>query len=404
MLCEFFYPDSMGSTGTIVSNLSRLLQDQYPDLQIDAFTSKNLYRGEARPLANYENWQGINIYRVNTPPTKRDSSLLRLLAGLWFTLAIFFKLLWRPKYDVLLVLTNPPMLPLAATGIKLLKGSRFVFLIHDLYADMSVALGMAAADSKAVKLSQKMQAGFLAKATTVVALGRCMKEYLDQKFGLDADKVCVIPNWGTIESVRTHEESAFRTENSLNGFVVLYAGNFGRFHNFDNILDAARKLEGTHPHVTFALVGGGAKKEEVAKRVQDEKIGNVRLLPFVPQEQLPDMLAAANVALITLEKGAEGLAVPCKLYNILASGRPAIAIMAAHAETARTIVEANCGLRVDQEDAEQLAQAIASLATQPELLREMGSNARKVHEQRYSLEKVAALFHAALTGAVTKKT
>ncbi|PQV62484.1 Glycosyltransferase involved in cell wall bisynthesis [Abditibacterium utsteinense] len=396
----------LGGAGTIVSNLSRELQDQFDDVTIHAITSKNFLRGKSdKPLPSKENWNGIIIHRLNAPPTKRDSGLTRLILGLLFTLMATIKLLQNPRYDVIIATTNPPMISLAGQLLRLFKRTPYVYLVHDLYAEMAVALGLISPDSKAMRVSQKLQSSFLRKSSTVIALGRCMKQHLDTTFALPPQLVQVIPNWGTLGSVIKQEESAFRKAQGLqNQFVVLYAGNFGQFHNFDNIIDAARSISLNRKDISFVMVGGGAKKPEVELRITAEKIDNVKLLGFVPHEELADMLASANVSLITLERGTEGLAVPCKFYNILASGRASIAIMDNKAETARVIEEENCGICVPQDDSQALVDALISLADDPERVQQMGENARRSFELHYTLSVIAARFYHVLTQIASKRS
>ena len=173
---------------------------------------------------------------------------------------------------------------------------------------------------------------------------------------------------------------------------MLYAGNFGQFHNFDAILDAA-KLLGGREDIVFAFVGGGAKRAGVEARAQREGIAGAHFFDFVPATELPDLLGACDLALVTLEKGTEGLAVPCKFYNLLAAGRATLALMGEGAETARVIAEEGCGARVDGDDAPGLARAIETLADAPDRVRGMGEAARRAFEHLYNLDRIAAQFH-----------
>jgi glycosyltransferase involved in cell wall biosynthesis len=87
ILSEYFYPDSTGGTGTVLSKLVRQLRDTYSDLEIDVITSKNLLRGEVSDLPTQQDWDGINIVRLNTPQPRKKSVRRRLAANLLFTAA-----------------------------------------------------------------------------------------------------------------------------------------------------------------------------------------------------------------------------------------------------------------------------------------------------------------------------
>jgi glycosyltransferase involved in cell wall biosynthesis len=174
--------------------------------------------------------------------------------------------------------------------------------------------------------------------------------------------------------------------------VVLYSGNFAQYQDFDTLLDAAALLK-DRADITFAFVGDGAKKEHIQSRVQNEKLVNVKMMPFVPEEELSDLLASASVSLVTLEKEMVGLAVPSKFYNIMASGRATVAVVNPLSEVGRVVAESHCGVQVDPENPARLAGVIGELAMQPERVQEMGHIARAICEREYSLSHVAQRFY-----------
>jgi colanic acid biosynthesis glycosyl transferase WcaI len=406
VLCEFFYPDGMGGTGAIISHLARHLQDDLLDVEVEveAITSRNVYRGQKGRISSFENWHGIKIYRVGTPKSNGLPKSLRVLAGLLFTVAALIKLLSRPRYDVMLVSTQPPMAPWATRALQIVRGTPYVYLIHDLFADLSLSLGLATPQDPCIQVSQKLQRQWLHGAAVVVALGRCMKMHLQKTFELPDEQVQVITNWGMDKPVVSKENSEFRRQHGLKGFTVLYGGNFGQFHNFEGILDAALLLRDKRPDITFVFVGDGAKAQAIADRIQKDSLSNVRLCGLVPQEKMNDVLGSADVSLVTLEPGAEGLVVPSKLYGIMSAGCAALAIMQSYAESALTIEEWDCGMRVDNGSAQNLAQVIQDLADDPERVAQMGRNARRAFEEKFTLEKVGREFYHVLKAAAGRKS
>jgi glycosyltransferase involved in cell wall biosynthesis len=143
-------------------------------------------------------------------------------------------------------------------------------------------------------------------------------------------------------------------------------------------------------------VGGGAQKKRIEESVEKENIRNVHLFPFVDQADYADLLASADVSLVTLEPGMEGLCVPSKFYSILASGRPTIALVSTNSEVARVVMEADCGVQVGQGDAEALARAVQDLASHPQRVDEMGRNARVILLERYSSAHISRAYYEAI--------
>ena len=393
IVSEYFYPDSTGGSGTVLSKLVCQLKLSYPDWDIDVITSNNLFRGGDGRLAARENWNGINIVRLNSPQPRKMSVKRRLAANLWFTSAAFVRLLKTSRrYDLVMVTTAPPTLPLAAQIWSFLSRKPYVYLIYDLYLDLALAMKIVDAGSRTVKTMRRAQTQWLHKAAKTIVLGRCMQQHVAQTYALPAEKICVIPIPTDCIGVSPQSnQTQFRANHDMHGFVVLYAGNFAKYQDFKTLLDAAQQLV-DNKAITFVFVGDGSRRNYIAERIEHDQLTNVRLLPFVPEAQLCDLLASADASLVTLERGAEGLAVPSKFYNIMASGRPTIAVVDPNCEVGRVINETYCGVRVDPENATQLAQAIVDLASSPERAREMGLNARAACEERYTTESVARQF------------
>lgn len=404
ILSEYFYPDSTGGTGTVLSKLVRQLKDMDEHLEIDVIASRNLFRGAAGSLAARENWGGIQISRLKAPAPRKKSVKRRLAANLVFTARTLRRLTTtRQRYDLIMVVTAPPTLPLAAYLFSKMAGVPYLYLVYDLYLDMAVAMKMVAPNGRAAQTCRRAQKDWFHGAARTVVLGRCMRDHVASTYDLPEAKIDVLPIPSDLNMVVPLDKnsSQFRRDHNINGFLVLYAGNFAQYQDFDTLLDAAKLLL-PRTDIRFAFVGDGAKRAHIAARIETESLTNVALLPFVPENQLSDMLGAADVSLVTLERGIEGLAVPSKFYNILASGRATVACVPPVSEIAHVITESECGVRVDQEDPRALAQVIAGLADDPQALERMGQNARRVCEERYSFAHIGGQFRRIFQEIVEK--
>lgn len=394
VLSEYFYPDNIGGTGPVMSGLVRHLKDHYDDLEIDVITSRNLFRGETEAPMIREDWDGISIRRVSSPPPAKNSTRRRLLSNLLFTNATLRALMTtRRKYDLVLVVTAPPILPMAARAYRALTGTPYIYLVHDLFLDMALAMNILKDGGRSTRTMRNVQRKWFDQASRVVVLGRCMRDYVAGRYFVSADKMEVIPIPANLQQIRvSSHDTKFRAENNLSGFVVLYAGNFARYQDFDTLLDAASNLR-DRADITFVFVGDGARRPQIEARIAGENLTNVRLLPFVPPEELNDLLASASVSLVTLEKEIAGLAVPSKFYNILASGRPTVAVVNAKSEVGYIVNESQSGVQIDPEDSAALERVIRQLADDPARIERMGHNARAICEERFSREHICDQFY-----------
>jgi colanic acid biosynthesis glycosyl transferase WcaI len=400
ILCEYFHPDDSGGTPTDMSDLARTLKARHPEAWIDVITSKNLYRSSAQTgaLPRTEVWAGLAIKRLNTPKSNRPSMLLRLLAGGCFALAALLELLRRPRYDLVFIVTNPPALGGAAWLHRKLTGTPYLYLIHDLYPDIAVAMGKLGASSLLVRAFRQVQRWWMLGAGQVVVLGRCMKQHLLEVYSLSDGQVLVIPSWGAAAASRPETgANAFRRSLDFEGRVLLYAGNFSEYSNIDIFVHAAERL--THRRdILFVLIGDGARRAAVAEMIAAKKLTNIRLLPKVPRERMGEVLAACDVALVSLDKRMLGLGVPSKLYTILAAKRPILAIVPEASEVALVLKEEACGCNICPAEVDQLASAVERLIGSGPDLRQLGENAGAAVRDKYTIELAADRYWQAFAG------
>ncbi|MGC1795502.1 MAG: glycosyltransferase, partial [Candidatus Acidiferrales bacterium] len=178
-------------------------------------------------------------------------------------------------------------------------------------------------------------------------------------------------------------------------FVALHAGNLGFYGAWDTLLKAAEMLRNENTGLVF--IGDGANRGALQARAREAP--NVRFLPFRPFEQIPQVMMAGDVHIVTVKRGLEGIVVPSKLYSTLAAGRPVLAVAAPRSDAARIVVESGCGLAADPDDPAAVAAAIRELRSDPARLADMGRRARETagkYARVNELEKFAAIIEDAV--------
>lgn len=324
---------------------------------------------------------GVRVIRI--PSThlgkgslpRRAADYLTFYAQAMRTLATL-----RDPADVFLPLTTPPFVALAAQVAAWPTRTPVVALVQDLYPDVAVRLGVLSHGGLAHRGFAALAGASLRRATHLVALSELMAEHL-RGYGVKPGAIDVIPNWALAELEETgpagkrHGAQA-RLEYGLGDrFVVMYSGNLGAGHQFETLLAAARRLRDRND-IVFVFVGDGVRRPEVERFVADESLGNVRLFPLAPRERLAESLGAADLHVITMRDGLEGLVVPSKLYGILAAERPAMFIGPARDSVAETIAQAGAGVSFDNGDVTGVVDAIVGLAKNPAQARVMGVRGR----------------------------
>src|SRR6185437_6693599 len=136
-----------------------------------------------------------------------------------------------------------------------------------------------------------------------------------------------------------------------------HAGNLGFYGAWNALLGAAEILR--DENVGFVFVGDGANR--AALEASASNSSNVRFLPFRPAEQIPHVMMAGDIQIVTIRRGLEGVVVPSKLYSTLAMGRPVLAVASSSSDAARIVLESGCGLAADPDDPVAIAAAIREL-------------------------------------------
>jgi glycosyltransferase involved in cell wall biosynthesis len=203
--------------------------------------------------------------------------------------------------------------------------------------------------------------------------------------GVDPRKVAVIANWADGAALRPVAPGAnpLRAAWGIGDrFVVGYSGNMGRAHELATLLDAAALLT-ARSDIVFLFVGDGVQKSALVRRAAERGLANVRFEPYQPRARLDASLSAADVHVVSLHPGLEGLVVPSKFYGIAAVGRPIVYIGDPDGEIGAIVGAADCGLRFVPGDAAGLAAALVALREDPDRRARLGGNARRVFEASY---------------------
>ncbi len=385
---RYFHPDQ-SATSRILSDLAFRLAGL--GVSVTVVTSRQLYGDPAARLAPNEVVRGVTVHRVATATRGRSNLAGRTVDYATFYVAAGIKLLQiLLRGDVVVAKTDPPLVSIPVGTAARWKRAVFVNWLQDLFPEVAGIL--------APNLIPGWLAGWLAtwrdhhlrKASMNIVLGRRMQSRLRTR-GIDDSRITEIPNWsdpGEIVPLAS-EASGTRTTLGLTGkFVVGYSGNFGRAHEFDTLLGAARLLEADRDFA-FLMTGAGAKRGGLQEAVRRQGLSGFVFQDFQPPDRLSDSMAAADVHLVSLLPALEGLIVPSKIYGILAAGRPAIFIGDTGGDVAALLSEHDCGIAVSAGDSRTLASQLRSLRRDPKRIESMGRRARELAVSRFTGERAA---------------
>jgi glycosyltransferase involved in cell wall biosynthesis len=317
------------------------------------------------------------------------------------------KALTLPRCDAVVTLTTPPIIGLIGTLLKGIKKSRHVYWSMDLHPDASLALGRMPRRRPWVRALAWLSGFVYRRADRVVVLGPYMGDRIALK-RVAAGRIATIPVWSRREEIYPIPRGANPLRKSLglgDAFVVMYSGNLGLAHSFEEILEAARRLRDRRD-IVILFVGGGPRLDEVRAVVEREELPNVRFLDYVPRAHLHVSLSMADAHLISMRPEMTGIVVPGKLYGVMAAGRPAIFVGPPHCEPADAIRHAGCGITVAPGEPDGLVGALTLLAGDPSLARRMGERGRSgflaAYERKLCCDRWRRLIGDLLPAAATR--
>jgi glycosyltransferase involved in cell wall biosynthesis len=374
-----YWPDQ-AATGQFLTELAEDLVSRYgTEVTVVAGRALNASRVEAASglhLVSRELHQGVDIRRANGSRLRQGRFVARASNYVSYFAAATAASFNLGRPDLVVSLTDPPIVGLTALWAARRSGARFVFLCEDIFPEVA-ALLEDFHNSAVNGALDRINRYLLRHADAIVALGDRMRRRLVEEKGADPARVHVIHNWADCDAiVPGQKDNAFSREHGLaDRFVLMHSGNVGLSQNLEVLIEAADRLR-SKERLTIAIVGDGSKRASLEAMVASRGLANVRFLPYQPKALLHDSFAAADAFLVALKSGLEGFIVPSKVYGILAAGRPYVAATDPSSEAAQIARESGCGLVAMPGDPAALAEAIAALYDDPAMTRDMGARAR----------------------------
>ena len=321
-------------------------------------------------------------------PTTTRNKLFIMLSYIVF---VPLRTLFGQAVSVNVFLTQPPMFLLWGWFLRVFRRQPYVQSVMDLYPDMAIALGTLQQKGIITRLLVGMSQFSMSRADRLIAIGRGMRQRLIDR-GMDPERVLYIPSssWSNTEAINSldHANNPFRLEQGWQSkFVVMFAGNIGIPQFFDDILEVCRRLQ-DEPNFVMAFVGDGVSVSALKAYRDKHQLSNIQFIPYQSPSQQTYFLSAGDVHFVSLREGIEGLAVPSKVYGIIAAGRPIIYQGIASGEIAHMVNENNIGANLLPGAVDELETAIRSYLMNPQLATEQGKRARQLAETEHNAARI----------------
>ena len=397
-----YYPPEMGAPQARLSHLaSQFVRRGHEVFVLTAmpnYPTGRVFEGY-RGLSLREKRDGVSVIRTWIHPTTKVGLAPRLASYFSF---VFSSLLagaaGLPRLDYLL--TESPPLFLGISGYLLAKrtGARWIFNVSDLWPESAVVLG-AVSEGWGLKAALALEAFCYRKAWLVTGQSR---EILDDIRGRFPEvRAYHLSNGVDTSLFRPECRSAAARARLANGggesaCIALYAGLHGIAQGLDQILEAAARQTDL-PSLEFTLVGDGPVKSSLMAKSRELGLSNVRFLDALPREEMPGLVASADLAIVPLKMSLPG-AVPSKIYEAMGAGVPIVLV--ATGEAAAIVDRSQAGVHVAPGDVPGLATAIRGLAADPARRARLGTAGRSAAVRDFDRIAIADRFIDHLEGGL----
>ncbi len=328
----------------------------YPEWEVNKAYRSWQYRTENR--------NKVTIFRCPIFVPKRPKTINRLIHLLSFGLSSLPALIkqWNWKPDIVICIEPTFFCVPAALLFSKLRKSKNMLHIQDYELDAMLRLGLGKSGVIA-RIASQIERWLMSNFDAISTISYSMLKYAKDKTSRP-EKVFYFPNWVDTDFLTpAANPSTFRSRWGIpeTTRVVLYSGNMGKKQGLEIVLHAADQLR-QEPDLLFLMVGNGAAQEELMQGAEQLHLTNLRFYPVQSYEDLPALMALADIHLIVQKMGAADVVLPSKLTTILAVGGECVITADANTELG-LLCQQNPGIArcIEPENAEALTKALMDM-------------------------------------------
>ncbi|MBY0322695.1 MAG: glycosyltransferase [Reyranella sp.] len=323
---------------------------------------------------------GVAVERLSAGPPRGGSAAARIANEAEFLLRGLATLATgRVRRHPVVLALCPSILSVALGVAARRRGGVCVAVVHDIQSGLAEKLGMGG--SRLGRLMRAAERSILNRTDLVAVLSSEMKDQL-RNIGVTVP-IEVIPLWVDTDHIQEAAPAVARS-----GVRVLYSGNLGRKQGLGQVVELARELADRRLDIEIVLRGNGNQAGELLGQIKSLGLTNIQLAELQPNEALGTALAAGDIHLVPQRPDAAAFAVPSKVFNIMAVGRPFVATALPDSVLWRLQHQSGAFLCVPPDDPPTFAEAVIRLADDSRLRQELGRRGREFVEANYAKPRI----------------
>ncbi|VTS24272.1 capsular polysaccharide biosynthesis protein Cps4F [Streptococcus porcinus] len=390
IMCQYFYPEQITSA-RLPFMTAKYLAKEGLTVEVLTGTPSNYLEHADKQAPKTEVIEGVRIRCLSYLTLSKKNIISRLVNYFSIVIAFLLKLKVMKNYKVIMVYSNPPILPIVAVLAKKFFNTKLVFVSYDVYPEIAIKTKVLSERSLLTVAMKLVNKCVFRSADKVVALSGEMKKFLVENRNIDSDKIEIIPNWST----ETKPILKPTKESSDGIFRIGYFGNIGIAQDFDTIKNAILSQK-NNSSLEWIFAGHGTFYDSFKQFIIENKITNVRLYGYLDEQKLNKVANSCDSFLLSLKKELNGLAVPSKYYTYLNYGKPIIAIISKESDINKEIVKYKTGRGIGESNTEELCLAIEKVGKYRSQFKDYSQVYKNNFSPNIQLKKYVALIKKVL--------
>ena len=330
------------------------------------------------------NFNGIKVYHI--PLKKYKSSLIRILSFIYWHFTSLIIGLFLKKPDIILTPSPPLSSGLIAILLARIKGSKSVYNVQEIYPDLLINHGRLT-NPVIIKFLKILEGWVYNWSDAITTIDQNFYNTIKTRIK-NLDKLKIISNFVDTELYKTSSSVPLpKVFKKIKGKTdMVYAGNIGIAQEWDLVINLAKAIKKLP--ITIWIIGEGVKKKYLESQIKKHKLFNIQLLPYQERKYMPVINLFADFHFIAMNKSMEHDGFPSKVYTIMSSGKPMVVVSSDQTPIVSFLEQTKAALTVTNHSLTDFKKAVLKLEADQDLRNTLGTNGRKVVEQKFNKQAV----------------
>ena len=330
------------------------------------------------------NFNGIKVYHI--PLKKYKSSLIRILSFIYWHFTSLIIGLFLKKPDIILTPSPPLSSGLIAILLARIKGSKSVYNVQEIYPDLLINHGRLT-NPVIIKFLKILEGWVYNWSDAITTIDQNFYNTIKTRIK-NLDKLKIISNFVDTELYKTSSSVPLpKVFKKIKGKTdMVYAGNIGIAQEWDLVINLAKAIKKLP--ITIWIIGDGVKKKYLESQIKKHKLFNIQLLPYQERKYMPVINLFADFHFIAMNKSMEHDGFPSKVYTIMSSGKPMVVVSSDQTPIVSFLEQTKAALTVTNHSLTDFKKAVLKLEADKDLRNTLGTNGRKVVEQKFNKQVV----------------